>query len=959
LADRKNSDPVGKAPRKGNRTREGKQCKPPTAKVADVIDDNNNSPFAILDGIIQSTTSKLTHKTGTRSASLFSPGKRLEPLLRKQCAWLLTPGKDGTNFTVLCTSVQTLHDAAYLCRSLLEVVFDHDDKVRSFPLKSLLSLLDSARMWPEEHFLKIAKFVTAWPYAHFLNAWSSKKQDGSPTAFNDLPKVPEGYKVKGSKPRLQDILSGALAKYLNNRLAIGNHRNNHLWWSWLQGIKRGCAAATDFTVLGSLKGHSIDLSKDGCISKMEEVDSLLLLSSVSEKAEIIWDRGANNLVPPALRKKTKSPEIITSTKEGQPRCVPTSGASYESKFSDGGTHNWLYEYLHYGVDRDDESRAVPIHFEEHRDLVCMWYSPRTGVREERGRYLNWSTAELVQESRRPGGRFDHTNVKIIPLKEPLKIRTISKGNALKYWLAKPCQKTMRRTLSAFDQFALTGGSLEVSHLDWLWSKTNDLIKRVRRFCPGIDLDFSHWVSGDYKGATDGVDIKATKASFEAFLRLAKVDLDHEHKCQYFSTLQDVLYEQTLHYQKDGPEVTKQTNGQLMGSNLSFPILCVVNLIGYWMTVEEYTGLRIEPQDLPVLVNGDDILFRTPKPRPEDPASFYELWKSNITKLGFELSVGKNYVHDKVFTVNSECWHFKQGQAGRPVFRRTRHLDVGILTKNDPNQRLENRIMPLADRLNQVLQGAWNKQRCWKRLKHYYAKDIKAWTAYGKSDRPTTFNVFAHDLLGGLGVDFEFEDHKDGKDNLDPGFTSFQRRFATFCRKSLTEVSDFTEFKKFERLALTASTKGKGLTYEVPRASVPCEWKEVGDDVLEVEPDIRSLPTLSREQPKTSESSVRTFTLRRLTDFRKVYKDAGFKLDKLPGHWSKVLSRKRSDDVSTTASEGSSSNGTTVSSPKSRSEPRDACILDGQQTGRESGGTFLDCVCKCCQARCPHLSREDL
>lgn len=910
-----------------------------------MLDEHNNSPFAILDGMIQSTVEKLRKEP---SASSFHPGKRLEPLLRKQCAWLLAPGVNGTSCIVPCTSVQVLHDAAYLCRSMLEVVLDHDDKVRCFPLRSLLSLLDSARMWPQEHFLKIAKFVTAWPYAHFLNAWNKKNKDGTLSSPNLLPKIPAGFEMKGTTPQLKDFLSGALCRYLSNRLAVGNHRNNHLWWSWLQGIKRGCAPATEFMILSTLEGHATDLSKSGYISTLDESESERLLASITSKAEIIWDRSVNKGKPPALRRKTWTPKIQTSDEDGQPRCLPTSGASFESKFSDGGTHNWLYECLHYGIDRDsfdmtdqsDDPFFAFLYREQRRlrekeDLIRMWYSPHTGTREERGQLSPFTTAELVEISRETGGVFDHNNVTIIPLCEPLKIRTISKGNALKYWLAKPCQKAMRKSISAFDQFALTGGPLMESHLHWLWSKTDDLVKRIRKLCPHLDLDFSHIVSGDYKGATDGLDIQATKAAFEAFLRHARVDLDSDDcKCKYFDTLRDVLYEQVLHYQEGGPNVTHQTNGQLMGSNLSFPILCVINLIGYWMTLEEYTGLTFEPGDLPVLVNGDDILFRTPCPRPDDPTSFYELWIANITKLGFELSVGKNYVHDKVFTVNSECWHFKAGAQGQPVFRRTRHLDVGLLTKNNVTQRLENRTLPLADRLNQVLEGAWNKQRCWKRLKHYYGRDIKAWTLFGKSDRPTTMNVFAHSLLGGLGVEHKFPEHRGGMDNIDPKWSNFQKRFAFFCRKKLEDVSDFADLKSFERIALTAKSDGKGLTYEIPSASVPCEWKEVGvDDLREIEPDIRTLPTLCRPQPTTSEARITKFTLRRLHDFRKVYKNAGMKLDKLPGHWSKVLSKRGIEDLSTSA--GSTSNGSTVSSPKSHCEPRDN-VLDGQQTGRESG-----------------------
>jgi len=56
----------------------------------------------------------------------------------------------------------------------------------------------------------------------------------------------------------------------------------------------------------------------------------------------------------------------------------------------------------------------------------------------------------------------------------------------------------------------------------------------------------------------------------------------------------------------------QTNGQLMGSVLSFPYLCAANLICFMRAVTRVCGLRNLPvpsvKDLPVLINGDDILF---------------------------------------------------------------------------------------------------------------------------------------------------------------------------------------------------------------------------------------------------------------------------------------------------------------------------------------------------------------
>ena len=153
-----------------------------------------------------------------------------------------------------------------------------------------------------------------------------------------------------------------------------------------------------------------------------------------------------------------------------------------------------------------------------QELLAMWYDPRKNVaHEEYGRPLHESLEAMIDLSR--SGRFDHTNVEIIPLTEPLKIRTISKGNALKYWLSKPMQRTMRDLTRKFPQMALTASPLDESHIQWLWSTTDGLCKRISPFCPDLDLDFTHVVSGDYKGATDGLDIRATKMAFESILSL--------------------------------------------------------------------------------------------------------------------------------------------------------------------------------------------------------------------------------------------------------------------------------------------------------------------------------------------------------------------------------------------------------------------------------------------------------
>jgi hypothetical protein len=92
-------------------------------------------------------------------------------------------------------------------------------------------------------------------------------------------------------------------------------------------------------------------------------------------------------------------------------------------------------------------------------------------------------------------------------------------------------------------------------------------------------------------------------------------------------------------------VVRQNTGQLMGSPLSFPLLCAINFICYWLSIEEYTGAIIKLEECPVRVNGDDIIFRS-------NTEHYAIWKRYISEVGFTLSLGKNYIHSTILTINS-------------------------------------------------------------------------------------------------------------------------------------------------------------------------------------------------------------------------------------------------------------------------------------------------------------------
>lgn len=115
----------------------------------------------------------------------------------------------------------------------------------------------------------------------------------------------------------------------------------------------------------------------------------------------------------------------------------------------------------------------------------------------------------------------------------------------------------------------------------------------------------------------------------------------------------------------------QLNGQLMGSVVSFPILCLMNLFAYWESIETYYCEKFSLKKLlrlfPVLINGDDILFKCSR-------SFYDHWKSVIRTYGFEFSAGKNLFCENKCTINSRYYVREDGD----LYRKVDYLNHGFI-----------------------------------------------------------------------------------------------------------------------------------------------------------------------------------------------------------------------------------------------------------------------------------------
>lgn len=207
-------------------------------------------------------------------------------------------------------------------------------------------------------------------------------------------------------------------------------------------------------------------------------------------------------------------------------------------------------------------------------------------------------------------------VRVQPITEPLKVRTITAGIGETFVL-KPFARAMWHALGCEPQFTLTHG-------------TQNLEPAINRIYENSDENDS-WLSGDYSAATDSFAIEASQALMEGILE----SIDHEPTRRW--AMKEVSQHLLVYPKGSGLQPVLQESGQLMGSLMSFPLLCLLN-----DCTAKHIGLRPDQY----LINGDDILMRT-------NSDNYPKWKEKVQEFGLSLSAGKNYIHKDYGTVNSQ------------------------------------------------------------------------------------------------------------------------------------------------------------------------------------------------------------------------------------------------------------------------------------------------------------------
>jgi hypothetical protein len=341
--------------------------------------------------------------------------------------------------------------------------------------------------------------------------------------------------------------------------------------------------------------------------------------------------------------------------------IPSISSHFDSQRKDGGAFGAARRRVFTGY-RLDEFDLVLKH-----EQIWDPLNPVDSVRE-------WALAG--------GTRLDSLGkraVRLQGLPEPLKARVISAGESTRYYGQKLLQQPMHSALRNINRFKLTGTPLEPEELDclarerWAWLTPK-----------GDRLGF---LSGDYSDATNRIHAEASNLVAHGLMQgtgtlgnpavreLLVGGLTGNHLARPPSVPIAAIADRQP-FRVCGLEgrgatlVVAQTEGQLMGSPVSFPVLCcsnsavIVTAFARWACANgtararadgvvkwlcgPYRGTDLKPSHLPFLVNGDDCVMVCSH-------SMMPIWETVAGWIGLESSVGKSYFSERWCLMNSSLY----------------------------------------------------------------------------------------------------------------------------------------------------------------------------------------------------------------------------------------------------------------------------------------------------------------
>jgi len=345
-------------------------------------------------------------------------------------------------------------------------------------------------------------------------------------------------------------------------------------------------------------------------------------------------------------------------------CAPSIRAAYGWSRQKYGTLGLMAE--HHIV--DDASAPSPVSaaadlvHPEDAILPYWWFASRSDlfVDPDVDTFMDfWSSASqyyCMEQS-----RTEKPTVQLVGLAEALKVRVISKGPAWTYHALRPLQKVMHQHLRRHTTFHLVGGPIDVPRLEALYNGLED-----------------HWsLSVDYKSATDFLHSDISEYCVDLICDRLGVDAGRRDLFKIALTRHDI--QDDTAFGKGG--IRPQCRGQLMGSVVSFPILCLLNaavlVACRWVLDGKSSPSRGERLSRHrFVINGDDALYVARE------SAIGLVWNSVSRSVGFRPSPGKVYLSRTYANINSRGFVVDKSPSGVALLETLPFLNMGLVMGMD-------------------------------------------------------------------------------------------------------------------------------------------------------------------------------------------------------------------------------------------------------------------------------------
>lgn len=359
------------------------------------------------------------------------------------------------------------------------------------------------------------------------------------------------------------------------------------------------------------------------------------------------------------------------------------------------------------------------------------------------------------------------SVKAVGLKEPLKVRVISKGPPITYFVMRNLWKKVHSILRNTKGFELIGQPDEAETMQALLGK------------PTKDKDTFY--SGDYSGATNNLNPMVSNVIADEISIV--LGLDERERSLFLRSLTGHVFET-----EDGERDQKW--GQLMGSITSFPILCIANFTVTRWAMEVHEKRTIAMRNTSIAINGDDVVFRS-------SAGAFPIYKRIAGFAGLSLSVGKTFVSKYFFTINSRAYNILQTPdkilikrakfqgilrtdvTREIVYRKCKFLNVGLIKGL---KRAESNRNGIEDLVSKIASPAMRAKSIVEETPDHMLR--KVYKKFLKTNEPefaaAKLPYYVPTWLGGLGLPAPFEENKT---------TSLDRQIALTILKKWDKVEE--------------------------------------------------------------------------------------------------------------------------------------------------------------------------